>query len=72
MRTSRPYILVGASIGLVFAGVAAFELMTHPRVAAKLLGRGKNSRFLAREDLIVDRNSEDSFPASDPPSYSPL
>ena len=71
MRTSKPYLLVGASIGVVFAGAAVFALLAHPRVVAKLFGGGKSLGPRAREDWLVDTSSEDSFPASDPPSNTP-
>jgi hypothetical protein len=71
MSTRKSYIIVGASVGLVAAGVAVYGLLRHPSLRYRIFGRIDPRSRKMHEDWIIDLNSEHSFPASDPPSFSP-
>jgi len=64
----RALIVVGAAIGSLAAAFAVKKLLENPEVRQRL-GLGKDS-FATGEDYI-DASSEDSFPASDAPSFTP-
>lgn len=57
---------IGGVIGLGLAAYVGVEALRNPLVREKL-GLGKPSR----KERKIDEASEDSFPASDPPSFTP-
>lgn len=71
MTVSKPYLLVGASVGVICAGIVVGKLLSSESVRSKLFGFSDKARRRAHQDWKVDLSSEDSFPASDPPGYSP-
>jgi hypothetical protein len=71
---SRPVLVVGGSFALLASAWAVRMLLERGDVREKLgLRRGNNSlrQSASMTDQYVDVSSEDSFPASDPPSFTP-
>ncbi len=50
--------------------LAVLALAAGAGLAATLIPQARNRRRIADESSRVDEASEDSFPASDPPSFS--
>ncbi len=58
--------LIGGAVGLLATGLMVRALLNNPDVQARL-GMLRQSR----DDRLVDASSEESFPASDAPSFTP-
>jgi hypothetical protein len=67
----RSLIIVGSAFGLVAAGWAIRRLLQVKEVRDRLnLDKRLRQTATSREEQI-DSAAEDSFPASDPPSFTP-
>lgn len=66
---TRPIIVVGAAVGLLASAFAVRKLWENPEVRNRVRGMLPEGHRIA--DDQVDISSEDSFPASDPPSFTP-
>lgn len=63
---NRALIVAGSVVGAAAAAFAAKKLLENPEFRRRLgLDRG------LLDDQAVDASSEDSFPASDAPSFTP-
>lgn len=64
----RPLFVVGSAVALLASAVAIRRMMADPNWRRRLgfSVRGKQPHY----GDSVDMNSEDSFPASDPPSFN--
>jgi hypothetical protein len=68
----RALIGVGGAFGLLAAGYAIRQLLKRDDVRKRLgLDNKKLLQSASMSDQQVDESSEDSFPASDPPSFTP-
>jgi hypothetical protein len=69
---NRSLIVVGSAVGALAAGYGIRQLLRRDDVRARL---GLNNKRLLQSasmrDDQVDMTGEDSFPASDPPSFTP-
>ncbi len=64
----RPFFLVGGLVAVVASAYAVQRLLADPDVRRRLgLGEGGPQPHYGDG---VDQSSEDSFPASDPPSFT--
>jgi hypothetical protein len=64
----RPLIVVGGAVALLASAVVIRNLVADPRIRRRLgLTEGGPQPHYGDD---VDVNSEDSFPASDPPSFT--
>jgi hypothetical protein len=64
----RPLLVVGSAIGVLAAAFDVKKLLEDDDIRNRL-GLDKPRR---KADGLVDLNSDQSFPASDPPSFSPV
>lgn len=68
----RALLTVGGAFGLLAAGYAIRELLKRDDVRERLgLKNKKLLQSASMTDKHVDLSSEDSFPASDAPSFTP-
>ena len=68
----RALITVGGAFGLLAAGYAIRQLLKRDDVRERLgLNNKKLLQSATMSDKHVDMASNDSFPASDPPSFTP-
>ncbi len=68
----RVLILGGSAVGILVAGFAIRQLLRRDDVRARLGLDDKRLRQSASmRDHHIDMAGEDSFPASDPPSFTP-
>jgi hypothetical protein len=69
----KPVLVVAAAFGVLASGWAIRKLLQRRDIRRKL-GYSGNDRKLqqtaTRTDRQIDESSEDSFPASDPPSFT--
>ena len=67
----RQMIWLGGIVGILAAGIATKKLLENRRIQEFLhMGPKLNQTATGRYEQ-VDMASEDSFPASDPPSFTP-
>lgn len=64
-KMKKSMIVGGAVVGAAAAVYAAKKMLENPNVRERL-GLDKQA-----QSKLVDLSSEDSFPASDPPSFTP-
>jgi hypothetical protein len=64
----RPLLVVGSALGVLAAAFAVKKLLEDDDIRDRL-GLDRSRR---KADGMVDLNSDQSFPASDPPSFSPV
>jgi len=64
----RPLIIVGAAVGVLAAAFAIRKLLEDPRILKRL---GLCTAYVGTGRDYIDESSEDSFPASDAPSFTP-
>jgi hypothetical protein len=62
---NRALIIVGSVVGVFAAAWATKKLLENPEFRRRI-GLGAEE-----EDKMIDMSSEDSFPASDAPSFTP-
>lgn len=70
----RPLIVVASAAALLASAWALRKLLQHPEVLRKLGIKDPNTALrqsASMTDEYVDVSSEDSFPASDAPSFTP-
>lgn len=70
----RPLIVVASAAALLASAWALRKLLQHPEVLRKLGIKDPNAllrQSASMTDQYVDVSSEDSFPASDAPSFTP-
>jgi hypothetical protein len=73
-QKSRTWLVAGSAVGLLTAAVALRQLLNRQDVRAWLGQVSRDPRLSqspSRLDRYVDLSSEDSFPASDSPSFTP-
>ncbi|HWD41079.1 MAG TPA: hypothetical protein VG944_19680 [Fimbriimonas sp.] len=71
---NKAMYVVGGSVGLLASGLAMRMLLRRPEVRSWLAHLQADPRLrqsASMKDKDVDTASEDSFPASDPPSFTP-
>ena len=70
----RKLLVVGGAVGMLASGFAVVRLLQNKKVRSWLrldLYAPTLRQTATRTDKQVDWASEDSFPASDPPSFTP-
>jgi hypothetical protein len=73
-RRNRSLIVVGSAVGLLVAAITIRQLLGRNDVRhwlAQMTNDPKLGPKGTRSDRFVDLSSEDSFPASDSPSFTP-
>ena len=71
MNDKRSLIIVGSAVALLASAWAIRRLLQNKAVRDKLGLDSNLSQSATMRDDQVDMASEDSFPASDPPSFTP-
>ncbi len=56
MTNRNPLLIVGASFGLIAAGIAVRKLVQSPAVRSALFGPSERKAKKAHEDWLVDMN----------------
>jgi hypothetical protein len=68
---NRPIIVFGSAVGVLISALIVRRLLQDEGFRKRIGVPSLNQRNASRPDDYVDLSSEDSFPASDPPSFSP-
>ena len=71
MVDKRSLVVVGSAVALLASAWAIRRLLESKAVRDKLGLDSNNRQSATMRDEQVDMASEDSFPASDPPSFTP-
>jgi hypothetical protein len=69
MSDKRQLIVVAGALGALAAAIAVTKLLKLPEVRQRL---GLDKKPISAEEAAIDMMLDDSFPASDPPSFSPI
>lgn len=67
----RAIVVIGGAFGLLAAAAAIRKLLQNKTVRDRLRQQSDLLQTATRRDAQLDSASEDSFPASDPPSFTP-
>lgn len=73
-NNNRALLVTGGAVALLASAIALRTLLRNPEVRMWLARLREDPRLrqsASMSDRYVDLSSEDSFPASDPPSFTP-
>ena len=71
MIDKRSLLIVGGAFALLASAWAVRRLLSHKQIRDRLGLNGNLKQSATMRDAQVDEASEDSFPASDSPSFTP-
>jgi hypothetical protein len=70
----RPLLIAGGAVAAIASGFALRALLRDPSIRRRLGLAWEDPRLrqsASMSDKYIDISSQDSFPASDPPSFTP-